>query len=114
MVTNAAGSDSASTTILVTPYFVSDPADIARNVSMNVTLTCVAEAFPSPDYTWERVDGGPIRNQVTGRNTAMLVFISLMFGDEGEYYCNATSNGVTIQTQPATITRESNALAHVI
>ena len=106
VVTNLAGNDSASTNVFVAPYFTAVPADIETSDGDMGTLTCVAEAFPSPDYIWGRVDGGTIRDQVTGRNTSMLMFNPVMFGDEGDYYCNATSNGVTSQSPSATVTRK--------
>ena len=68
-----------------------------------VTLTCEAEAFPSPTYLWHRADGMVIRNTVTGQNSAMLMFPSLEFGDEGSYYCSATSIGVMRLSQFVTL-----------
>ena len=102
-VTNDGGTDTATTSIFISPYFTSQPQAVGGANGAMVTLTCVAEAFPSPTYQWSRVDGGAISTAATGQNSSMLVFNPLAFGDEGEYVCNATSMGVTTQSQPATL-----------
>ncbi len=104
MITNAGGSDSATTSVFISPYFTSQPQAMGGANGTMVTLTCEAEAFPAPTYEWSRMDGGTIGTEVVGQNSAMLMFDPLMFGDEGEYLCNATSMGMTIQSQPVTLT----------
>ena len=103
VVSNAAGNDSASTFLYVFPYFILQPTDMQTSSGMNVTFVCEAEAFPSPEYDWERVDGGPIREEIA-TNTSLLVFAPVMYGDEGGYYCNVSSLDRTIRSQDVTLT----------
>ena len=100
VVSNAAGSGSASTLLNVSPEIVIDPTDMsARNGTVRM-LVCEAEAFPEPQYQWMRVSG----ENVVGVDSSILVFDPVIFGDEGGYYCRATSNGVTVTSDTATLT----------
>ena len=102
-VTNAAASGSATTSVLVAPYFTSQPGDEEGSNGDTVVLMCEAEAFPSPQYQWGRVDSEVIRSELV-TNSSVLMFAPLLFGDEGQYYCNASSTGVTIQSDATTLT----------
>jgi len=103
VVSNAAGSGSATTLLIVSPEVVLDPTDVsARNGTVH-TLVCEAEAFPESQYQWMRV-GGMFSDNVVGVNSSLLVFNPVIFGDEGDYYCRATSNGVTVTSDNATLT----------
>ena len=97
VVSNDAGSDSADTFVFVQPYFLSQPNDTLTSVNFSFGLICDAVAFPSPDYLWQRVDGRDIRDGVNA-NQKYFYISSLEFGDEGEYFCSSTSNGVTVQS----------------
>jgi len=66
-------------------------------------LACEAEAFPEPQYQWMRV-GGMFSENVAGVDSSLLVFNPVIFGDEGDYYCSATSNRVTVTSDNATLT----------
>ena len=81
VVSNAAGSDDASTFLFVSPYFTTQPVDTLTDYGSSITLLCEAEAFPSPDYQWGRADGVPIRGGITNY-TNMLIIDFVMFGDE--------------------------------
>ena len=100
IVTNAAGNNSASTDLFVFPYFIEQPVDIVlTSTGSTVTVTCIAEAFPNPEYQWGHEDGREIRVQT---NMSAFTIDSVQFGDEGNYYCNATSNGL-INTSLSTL-----------
>ncbi len=106
-VNNTAGMDSASTYLFISPNITTQPTSMnATNGSM-ISLTCVAEAFPSPEYQWGRGDEKEIRNDITGQNSTMLTFTPLVFGDEGDYYCNVTSGNSRVRPEVITITSES-------
>ena len=100
VVTNAAGSDDTGTLLHVSPYFITEPADVQTNSGLSLTLLCEAEAFPSPEYQWAREGGRPIRGGVI-TDTNMLNFNPVMFGDEGEYYCTVFSLDRTARSQNA-------------
>lgn len=103
-VSNAAGADSSSTFLYVFPYFTIQPLSALTSSGRFSLLLCQAEAFPNPEYQWQRVDGGPIREGVETNNPNVLSFNPVMFGDEGTYYCNATSLEQTARSLDATIT----------
>ena len=90
VVSNPAGNDSASSTVYIFPYFTIAPEDVESSNGDNVTLTCEAEAFPDPSYEWSKIDE-IIREDVTGINSTSLSFEPVLFGDEGRYNCNVTS-----------------------
>ena len=104
IVSNAAGNDSASTSLFVYPEITLNPVDVlnATNGTMRM-LACDADAFPEPEYQWVRV-GGNFSDNVNGINSDMLVFAPVLFGDEGEYFCTATANGRTVQSNTSTLT----------
>ena len=102
LVSNTAGNDTDSTYVFIAPYFTTQPMDIAVHIESSGNLSCVAEAFPYPEYQWERVDGEPIRPDiVTSEST--FVISSIMLGDEGDFFCNASSGETSISSEHATI-----------
>ena len=103
VVSNAAGSDSASTFLYVSPYFVIQPIHRQAESGSTVSLSCEAEAFPAPEYQWWHVNGEPIRCEIIS-DSQVLVFDPVEFGDEGDYYCNASSIGMTTQSTVVTLT----------
>ena len=103
IVSNAAGSDNTSTSLYVFPYFVTQPTDIEVTNGTSITLLCDAMAFPNPDYQWERAGGETFRGNIE-TSTQTLVISPVMFGDEGNYYCTASSLNVTIRSENTTVT----------
>ena len=104
IVSNAAGNDSASTSLFVYPEITMSPVDIMDAINGTVRmLACDAAAFPEPQYRWMRVSGD-FGDNVNGIDSDMLVFAPVLFGDEGEYFCTATANGQTVQSNTSTLT----------
>ena len=62
VVSNLAGSASASTFLFVTPYFVNHPLSYQAAVGSTALLICDAVSFPNPEYHWQRADGRAIRS----------------------------------------------------
>ena len=89
IVSNIAGSDSINTSVFVAPYFVNQPLDQQVSVGSPLLIICDVEAFPNPDYLWERVDGRSIRNGIA-TDGRILNISTVNFGDEGEYYCKSS------------------------
>ena len=106
VVTNSAGNDSSDITLNIAPYFIVQPNDTLTNNGDSLTLSCEAEGFPDPVYQWFRNDNEMVRSNLTGVNSNMLLFDSVLFGDEGDYYCTATSSGVSVNSTIATLTGE--------
>ena len=103
VVTNAAGNDSDSTFLFIAPYFIIQPVneEVVNGSSLN--LQCVAKAFPSPSYLWARTDERQLRGDLL-IDEDILIFSPVLFRDEGDYYCNATSRNEVERSQDATIT----------
>ena len=111
VVTNAAGSDSDSTFLFIAPYFILQPVDQETANGSSVTLQCVAEAFPRPSYQWARADGELIGDIIV-TNTNTLLIDPIFFGEQGDYYCNATSHEGVARSQNATIFSELLCIKH--
>ena len=85
-VSNDAGSDSSTTTLYVAPY-IDTPLDkqtFTANGS-NVDISCDATGFPTPTVSWVDTQGFEVSN------TSQLQFSPVVFGDEGQYRCVATT-----------------------
>ena len=104
VVSNGAGNDSISTTLYIRPYFTTQPMSISTKAGQNETLTCEAEGFPEPTIQWFRDNGADFGLNVTGMVTSNLMFTPVQFGDEGDYYCTAASNGESSNTTTVTLT----------
>ena len=99
IVSNAAGTDSASTTLYVSPYIVTPLKEQTLTAhGSNVNINCDATGFPVPIVNWEDMLGLGISS------TSQLEFSPVIFGDEGIYLCvafieiNGTNFTVTNQT----------------
>ena len=114
VVSNAAGNDSASTSLFVYPEITLNPVDVLNATNGTVRmLACDADAFPEPQYQWMRVSGN-FSDNINGIYSDMLVFAPVLFGDEGEYFCIATANGRTVQSSTSTLTGTIQLAASLI
>ena len=83
-VSNSAGTDSASITLYVAPYFTTPlQKQILTVTGSAVNINCDAAGFPSPAVTWMDETNVEISNR------SLLEFSPVMFGDEGRYQCVA-------------------------
>ena len=85
-VSNAAGAESASTTLYVAPY-IDTPLDreiLAVN-GTNLNISCNAAGFPIPVVKWVDMQG------IEVSDSSQLQFSPVTFGDEGLYHCVATA-----------------------
>ena len=108
VVSNAAGSESISTFLFVSPEIMLNPTDVNTTNDSIVIIMCDAEAFPLPEFQWVHIDSD-IGSNIEGADTSMLVFNPVLFGDEGDYFCNATSNGISVSSESATIIGKYNS-----
>ncbi len=105
VVFNSAGNTSATTSVFIMPYFTVQPDDAGSANGSSISLTCQAEAFPSPSYEWILV-GGSIRSGLSV-GSEVLVVDPLLFGDEGDYVCNVTSAETVISSNTVTLSGKS-------
>ena len=104
VASNAAGMHSASTFLFVFPYFHEQPVEvILTSAESKLNVSCVAVAYPDPEYQWGREDDGEIRMEIL-TNQSVFMISSVQFGDEGNYYCNATSNGLVNTSRSTNVT----------
>ena len=99
-VSNAAGNESASTTLYVAPYIVTPLEEQTLTANgVNVNITCDADGFPSPTVNWVDMTNTEVSN------TFLLEFSPVMFGDEGLYRCVAGTriNGMNLTATNETI-----------
>ena len=99
-VSNAAGSDSASTILYVAPYIVTPLEEqILTTNGSNLNISCDTDGFPSPNVSWMDMTNAEMMN------TSLLEFNPVNFGDEGLYRCVATAeiNGMHFTTTDDTI-----------
>ena len=100
VVTNDAGSDMDTATVNVSPIITQSPQDIivSNPQLMEIrNLLCLATGFPEPTFQWFKI-GGNLSENVTGETTSTLIFNLVQYGDEGDYYCQVTSNNITINS----------------
>ena len=103
---NAAGTGSASVSLNISPVIVLHPVNIGVFNGTNASFMCEATAFPEPTYVWITV-GGELPESALGVNSSTLMLNPAVFGDQGEYYCSATSNGITVSSNTTTLTSQS-------
>ena len=99
-VSNAAGNDSASTTLYVAPYIVTPLEEQTLTTDgSNVNISCDADGFPSPTVSWVDMTNAQIVNM------SLLEFSSVVFGDEGLYRCVAIAeiDGINFTAMDDTI-----------
>ena len=106
-VSNLAGNESNSSTLYVSPYIVTNPNETLTAVSgaQGLELECVAEAFPSPTYTWTQLTGlSAPRTVVNDSDSGVLEFFpEIAFDDHGTYVCTASSNGLMVNSSVSTV-----------
>jgi len=105
LVSNDAGVEAVSTTVYISIRFITQPNDTLASVRESIVLFCEAESFPDPTYDWFKFSSNIA--QLVVRNSSQLSFNSVQFGDEGQYFCLATSrSNFTLASRTATLTGE--------
>ena len=101
VASNSAGNNSADVSVFITPYFITEPQDVGGLNGTMVSLTCLAEAFPSPSYQWFREGGRSLRDSLNASSD--ILSFALIFEDEGRYFCNVSSQDIVLQSRLATL-----------
>ena len=100
IVSNAAGSGSASTILYVAPYIATPPEEQTLTFNgSSVNLTCEADGFPLPTVSWDHSTTGAIVS-----DNSILIIPTVTFGQEGVYRClaNVIINGVEYEDSDIT------------
>ena len=106
VTSNAAGSDNASVRLNIRPVFIIHPMSQSIVNGTDISFNCSAMGFPEPVYTWFREDDDLPQSAMVV-NSSILVFEPAVFGDQGIYYCNATSSDVSVSSETAILTSQS-------
>ena len=85
---NVAGSGRASATLNILPRILTPPEDVFTTNGSSIAFMCEAEGFPTPNVTWQRVQMG----FETVSLDRVYNITPVVFGDEGNYMCVATSD----------------------
>lgn len=100
---NMEGCVSAYTTVFVEPTIILHPVkSFNTTVSTVVELMCSADSFPPATYQWSHLGG--FSDSVVGEDSSVLVFNMTVYEDQGYYFCNATSNNVTVSSTTTLLT----------
>ena len=112
VASNAAGSDNASVRLNIRPVFIIHPMNQSIVNGTDISFNCSAMGFPEPVYTWFREDDDLPQSAMVV-NSSILVFEPAVFGDQGIYYCNATSSDVSVSSETAILTSQSFIIGFV-
>ena len=107
VVINEAGLGRDDTTLYVRPVITQQPMDVETEANDIVTLTCIADSFPAPEYQWEMMNrtSGEFE-PIDGETNTTLVFDYIDYEDYGTYRCEVTTPTIneTITSEEAVIT----------
>ena len=81
---------------VVNPLITTDPMSQQATSGQMVTFNCNAVAFPASSYSWSTPNSNDF-------NTSTITVMA-SYSDFGNYTCMATSNGITVESQPALLT----------
>ena len=98
---NQAGSGNASVSLNIAPKIVVHPTNIHGEIGTAVTFFCHARAYPEPQYEWVKVGGALPESAKVQQFSLHIPFVSV--DDQGQYYCKATSNNITVSSNIATL-----------
>ena len=133
IVSNAAGSGSATSGVFVSPTIIRQPRDVfVTDIFYYIHIECEVSAFPEPEFQWFNASGGFPYAYAYYRHDTLYIYVYYYYhyyqvcvcGDYyydydyycdiysshyyslppyGEYYCSATSNNVTVVSERATV-----------
>ena len=107
IVSNAAGNGSATVTVLFSPVITTSLTDqIASNGSQNISFSCSVTGFPPPTIQWYKHGNTslPETSFISSSGlTSTLTFGTVLFGDEGDYFCSASSLNMTATSDIAAL-----------
>ena len=88
VVNEAGGAFDSIATLYVSPEIIAQPQSIQTTFGKTVTLTCLADSFPPPIYTWKKLNTTIEKFEIfPGPDSSMLTFTSINLDDIGVYRC---------------------------
>ena len=110
VVVNEAGYDTDNVTLYVSPAITTNPAPQYAHPRDTVTISCVADSYPPPNYQWQMMNRttGYFEN-IVGATMPNYTIDDIDYDDYGMYRCAVTTPIINevIYSQPALITGKS-------
>ena len=104
-VINEAGIGRNDSMLYISPAITLLPVDRLVSLGQSFNLTCLANAFPSPSYQWERMNGTTSNfEELVGKAYPFLSFDNINYDDFGMYRYIASSSRITATSRPALVT----------
>ena len=95
VVINEAGIDANTTTLYVRPEIIQQPEPVFTKANVSVSLTCLADSYPRPQYHWQKLNIMNHRFEfVMNANKSTLSFPLVNYEDYGVYRCVANAEGI--------------------
>ena len=92
IVVNEAGTEATTATLYVRPTFTTQPMNQYVRPGDSVTLTCIADSFPAPNYQWQRMNMATKQFQdLSGDTDTTYAITNVVHGDFGRYHCEVTA-----------------------
>ena len=110
VVVNEAGYDTDNVTLYVSPVITTNPAPQYAHPRDTVTISCVADSYPPPNYQWQMMNRttGYFEN-IDGATMSNYTIDDIDYDDYGMYRCAVTTPIINevIYSEPALITGKS-------
>ena len=110
VVVNEAGYDTDNVTLYVSPVITTNPAPQYAHPRDTVTISCVADSYPPPNYQWQMMNRTTNNfENIDGATMPNYTIDDIDYDDYGMYRCAITTPIIdeVIYSQPALITGKS-------
>ena len=119
IVVNEAGTEATTATLYVHPTFTTQPMNQYVRPGDSVTLTCIADSFPAPNYQWQRMNMTTKQFQdLSGQTDTAYTIANIVHGDFSRYRCEVTAptmNELLIaNSSAAVITGKLFTINHIV
>ena len=106
VVVNEAGYDTDNVTLYVSPVIRTNPAPQYAHPGDTVTISCVADSYPPPNYQWQMMNTSGKFEDIDGATMLSYTISDIDYDDYGMYRCCVTTPIIdeVIYSQPALIT----------
>ena len=94
VVINEAGVGANTTTLYVQPKITKQPNPVFAVANMSVSLTCLADSYPHPQYNWQKLNMNDQFEYVMNASESILSFSSVNYEDYGVYRCVANAEEI--------------------
>ena len=120
VVVNVAGLDSDEVQLLVQPIITRQPENVLTLNGENISLSCEADSFPPPTYSWFLMENTKQEVLITkdpprvmfANGGSDLLFMGINYHNAGSYFCRAKSSLVYVDSESATITGNAHIISN--